>query len=321
MKKIIILGLALCSMISCKKYDDSELWDAVNKLQADTVKEENTQTVVAIEKGAIKAAFSVEEGKQVYFSMGNLQYNAGSNVWRFATNQWETIGEENENKTEDYSGWIDLFGWGTSGWNSGALCYQPWSSSGNNADYYPGNSSENNLSGKFANADWGVYNKIANGGNEKGIWRTLSQKEWEYLLKTRKDADKKKGVGTVNGINGVIILPDDFILPQELTFNPGIVGTEAVNSNDNVYYIANSYSVNSWTKMEDAGAIFLPAAGVGNAGKVIITYVNHMGRYWSSSSYDSQDASGMWFKCNFIEATLKMAKHLRCSVRLVQDVK
>ncbi|MBR3980216.1 MAG: hypothetical protein IKJ98_03540 [Bacteroidales bacterium] len=317
MKKIIILGLALCSMISCKKYDDSELWDAVNKLQADTVKEENTQTVVAIEKGAIKAAFSVEEGKQVYFSMGNLQYNAGSNVWRFATNQWETIGEENENKTEDYSGWIDLFGWGTSGWNSGALCYQPWSSSGNNADYYPGNSSENNLSGKFANADWGVYNKIANGGNEKGIWRTLSQKEWSYLIKSRTNASSKQGLANVNGINGLIILPDEFTLPNGVSFNSGGYAGE---SYEVLYQTVNTYTLTQWIKMEEAGAVFLPAAGNYASGK--LQYFGISGNYWSTTAKDDNYVYGLAFSTNKIETTGSTTNRSPSrSVRLVQDVK
>ena len=35
-----------------------------------------------------------------------------------------------------YNGWIDLFGFGTSGYNHGAVCYQPWSTSTTNRDYY-----------------------------------------------------------------------------------------------------------------------------------------------------------------------------------------
>ena len=86
--------------------------------------------------GAINGLFSVSENNQVYFSKGNLQYQASTNIWRFAENQWDYVGEDNANISETYDGWIDLFGWGTSGYNHGANCYQPWSTSQNNSDYF-----------------------------------------------------------------------------------------------------------------------------------------------------------------------------------------
>ena len=49
---------------------------------------------VTIENGAIKAAFSVSDSKQVYFSQGNLQYQASTDVWRFAENQWDYVGTQ-----------------------------------------------------------------------------------------------------------------------------------------------------------------------------------------------------------------------------------
>ncbi|MBP5724986.1 MAG: T9SS type A sorting domain-containing protein, partial [Bacteroidales bacterium] len=85
------------------------------------------------ENGAIKAAFSVGKNKKVYFSQGNLQYQASTNTWRFAENQWNFVGKskvtqyypnqpqdtgnvfvdgvrcENENISPTYNGWIDLF--------------------------------------------------------------------------------------------------------------------------------------------------------------------------------------------------------------------
>ncbi|MBQ3677498.1 MAG: hypothetical protein II926_09075, partial [Bacteroidales bacterium] len=62
--------------------------------------------------------FTVAKGKQVYFSQANLQYNASSNVWRFAEHQYDIIGEDNSNISKSYNGWIDLFGWGTSGYKN-----------------------------------------------------------------------------------------------------------------------------------------------------------------------------------------------------------
>ena len=94
---------------------------------------------VEIIDGAIIAAFSVSEKKQVYFSKGNLQFNAvqGSHqcadgtiqqgTWRFADKQMLFIGETNTEASSLYGGWIDLFCWGTSGWDSGAKEYLPYS--------------------------------------------------------------------------------------------------------------------------------------------------------------------------------------------------
>ena len=65
---------------------------------------------------AIEFAFSVSDEQQIYFSRGNLQYQASTSTWRFAEHQYDIIGEDNVNRSSTYSGWIDLFAWGTSGY-------------------------------------------------------------------------------------------------------------------------------------------------------------------------------------------------------------
>ncbi|MBR3947124.1 MAG: hypothetical protein IKJ56_08520, partial [Bacteroidales bacterium] len=171
--------------------------------------------------GAIQGEFSVSATKKVYFSQGNLQYQASTSIWRFAENQYDVIGRDNTNISSTYSGWIDLFGWGTSGWNSGANAYQPYSTSESYSDYYPGGDYTNNLTGSYANADWGVYNKISNGGNSAGKWRTLTNSEWNYVISNRTDARYLRGTATVNGVNGLILLPDNWTLPTGVTFTYG----------------------------------------------------------------------------------------------------
>ena len=96
--------------------------------------------------GAINGKFTINaNGGKVYFSQGNLQYQASTNTWRFAENQWDYVGTQNppygfqaggtvsgsDNYyiSQTYRGWIDLFCWGTSGYNHGANAYQPWSTS------------------------------------------------------------------------------------------------------------------------------------------------------------------------------------------------
>ena len=47
-------------------------------------------------QGAIDGLFTINSnGDQVYFSQGNLQYQASTNTWRFATNQWDYVGDGN----------------------------------------------------------------------------------------------------------------------------------------------------------------------------------------------------------------------------------
>ena len=46
-------------------------------------------------QGQLSGKFSVSPTKKVSFSQGNLQYNAAQNVWRFATNQYDFVGDAN----------------------------------------------------------------------------------------------------------------------------------------------------------------------------------------------------------------------------------
>ena len=274
--------------------------------------------------GSLNGLFSVASDRQVRFSRGNLQYSAAGKhrtadglaqgTWRFAENQYDIIGEENSSISSHFDGWIDLFGWGTSGWNSGAFCYQPWSVSVDNVDYSPCNNGENSLTDSCAFADWGVYNAISNGGNEPGRWRTLTKEEAEYLFLIR-NASTVNGISNaryvkamVNGARGLILFPDKYEHPNSIILPQNI-------NNDTVNY-ANHYSAQQWKEMEDAGAVFLPEASVrGN-----LHYTGEpSGHYWTSSPDNSS--------CAFNIAFSRVAAGVGCvyryyglGVRLVQDV-
>ena len=66
-----------------------------------------------IPDGALPGLFSVSATQRVYFSQGNLQYQASTDTWRFAEHQYDYVGSDNRSISSTYSGWIDLFGWGT----------------------------------------------------------------------------------------------------------------------------------------------------------------------------------------------------------------
>ena len=124
-----------------------------------------------VPEGAINGLFTINDnGDQVYFSQGNLQYQASTNTWRFAEHQWDYVGTQipdvqgyvggnvagssNHLIAETYNGWIDLFGWGTSGWNCGNYYYHPWDSVSNSSSLY-GPPGEFDLTGFYSNSDWG----------------------------------------------------------------------------------------------------------------------------------------------------------------------
>ena len=305
--------------------------------------------------------FSIAEGKTVCFAKGNLQFNAvqgahacadgktRKGTWRFAEHQWDCIGTANENIAETYDGWIDLFGWGTSGYDNtqndaSAIHFQPWESSTvsvsnivmdsvfdpdkeairgngwsyiyydasyNTYGYGPStNMADEGLVGTSANYDWGVFNAISNGGNEVGKWRTLTYREWYYLLAERMNAAYLYSQGTVSGVRGCIFLPDNWKLPTGITWTP--------TAND---YTTNTYTTEQWATMEAMGAVFLPASGC-RYGTVVVTVVTvgiSGGRYWSASCYSESSARYLIFYADEVN----MIYDNRVSglaVRLVQEL-
>lgn len=249
--------------------------DSVYSFQVNT----NRQLVanfsnINVGNGLLNGTFSVNENVQVSFSQGNLQYQASTNTWRFAENQWECIGSANSNISQTYAGWIDLFGWGTSGYNHGANCYQPWCSGGSYSDYYAYGVVDKSLFEETGQADWG-YNAISNGGNILNQWRTLTYPEWDYIFNIRYTTSGiRYAMGCVNNMNGVILLPDDWAL-----------ATYSLNNPNGGSFSSNIISSEEWNSVFEAnGAVFLPVAGWRPGTSVYD--VGDSGNYWSSSYYN-----------------------------------
>ncbi len=256
--------------------------------------------------GAINGLFSVSVTQQVYFSQGNLQYQASTNTWRFATNQYDFIGNGNNNVSPTYNGWIDLFGWGTSGYNHGAVCYQPWSTSTTNSDYYAYGLYNLNLFDITGQADWG-YNPINNGGNQNDQWRTLGENEWRYIFFTRTTPSGIRfAKSTVNNVKGVILLPDNWS-SSYYTLN---------NSNqNNASFNSNILSVTQWNTIEQHGAVFLPAAG-GRDGTVYGW--EDQGYYWTASYCDGLSDQAWSVTFNGYTSCGSLPRSSASSVRLVR---
>lgn len=249
----------------------------------------------------INGKFSVSETRQVYFSEGNLQYQASTDSWRFAEHQWDIIGDANKNISSDYSGWIDLFGWATSGFDG----KYPYMSSKWGTDY--GNS--NDISG--TNHDWGVFNSDPEDGGKN--WRTMTKDEWKYIFEKRNTASGiRYAKAIVNKMSGLILLPDDW---DSNTYS--LVDTDKPRAK----YSSNIISKSDWMdKFEANGAVFLPAAGDRFENEV--TKAGSEGYYWSSSF--SGKLTNMPYLEQFADGNLWVnVGYQRCcgfSVRLVCDV-
>ncbi len=236
--------------------------------------------------------FSVSDSKQVTFSKGNLQYHPANDEWRFAEKQTDYIGENNSNISDTYNGWIDLFGWSTNATNFGVST---------STDY-------NDYSGSFV--DWGT-NKIGN--DAPNTWRTLTKDEWRYLGFYRTNADDLVGVAQVNGVNGLVFLPDNWNCPAGVTFKSGFYSNYGVD-----YYAAyQTFTTAEWSLLESAGAVFLPAAGYRDGSGV--DGVQYRGCFWSATEDDSDYAGYLGFGSDGAGRGY-YRRDIGLSVRLVKDL-
>lgn len=260
-------------------------------------------------QGAINGLFTINSnGDQVYFSQGNLQYQASTNTWKFAEHQYDYVGAANSNISSTYDGWIDLFCWGTSGWNNGNTYYHPWDTDYSDGALY-GPVGQYDLTGSYANADWGVYNAISNGGNMPGLWRTLTQPEWEYVFNTRSTpSGVRYAKVAVNDVNGVLLLPDNW--------DASLYTLNSANT-PNVAFSTNEITASDWTLLESQGAVFLPAAG-SRKGTSVYT-VNTYGYYWSASYIGNNSAYYVCFYPSSLNTSAYYYRFYCPSVRLVRS--
>lgn len=203
-----------------------------------------------------EGGFSVSATTRVKFSPGNLNFSGcygNGGYFFFATNQWDYQANTfcNCDATHYPNTNSDLFCYGTSGYTDGSVTDNVPTLCWNNTDM--GRMYIGNLAG--THFDWGVHNDIRynNQTYSAGTWHTLTADEWNYLLNTRTNAANLRSAAKVNNIAGMIILPDNWLLPQGKTFTAGL----SINNLGN----QNTYEGEAWTEMEAAGAIFLPAAG------------------------------------------------------------
>ena len=265
-------------------------------------------TTKGIKDGAIiNGVFSVAPTKKVRFSQGTLlsKYDCPeesciqNKEWSFSEDQYNF-----KYPTDGYA--IDTF--------------HTWGYNYNNCmDNTP-------IDGR--RYDWGIALPIANGGNQAGLWRTLSADEWEYLLNTRKNANMLRGTAEIEGITGIVLLPDDWTI-SPLNCGSFFSYREAKNLNaPSCFDIHNYYSKEQWYSMQQKGAVFLPG------------HMNDKQTYWTTSTTTITNYSSgtsrfgiKFIRCNYnnvliesdelFEKTAFQTYYTTNSkklVRLVQDV-
>lgn len=139
------------------------------------------------------------------------------------------IQSDNNQNGENYSEWIDIYGYGCSNYAHRARLWHPWEVEffnyynpyiglghnnfmGNIESYFAYDDPDANLYDHSGEAEWG-YNAISNGGNtENSGWRTLTgcqntesgdyRGEWRYLLNGRQTSNQYVCAQTVLCVRG-----------------------------------------------------------------------------------------------------------------------
>ena len=218
--------------------------------------------------GALVGTFTVDgSGKKVYFSKGNL-WRANDGSFHFEDNQYDF-------NRSDYDPWhISHFMWSKDANVACALKYDDPSASQNDA--------------LFTNATKTTPNKDFTVNGQTGMWRTLSNDEWKYLI------DNNGSVfTTVNNIYGLI-----------------------------VFYDGYSGSRTGLTDIPK-GCLFLPAAGVrdGYNGYTYVNYAGSYGYYWSSTPLGLSTAYFLDFHSGVVDPANFCNRYKAYAVRLVTEAK
>ena len=280
-----------------------------------------TQGAWAQAEALINGLFTINaEGNQVVFAQGNLQAVCTSAdgdastqetfTWRFAEHQWDYIGGNysggaitptgnnfiDGSGSVSAAGTVDLFSWvGESSALTGVAAYGIclWGLGGNNP--------EDGLK-----SDWGNLF-----GDD---WHALSKDEWDYIFNTRSTTSGVRyAKATVNGVAGVILLPDDWSTSYY---------TLASTNTSTAAFGANSINSTNWTNsLEAHGAVFLPAGGSRSFGNIYNQ--NTYGFYWSNSpdSEDGNKASLLIFHAGDLQTQYTENRGYGFSVRLVKNVR
>ena len=156
----------------------------------------------------------------------------------------------------------------------------------------------------------------------RGTYHVLTSEEWYYILNNSsrtasRFAKARLDIGNGTYVNGLIIFPDSYTHPSGIPLNYiNAVNISTGTGIDAPYADFNSYNLTQWTYMEQAGAVFLPAAhasgGEGSGGE---------GHYWTpSGENDSGTGKGLYFSNYQLTPVQNELVTNSCSIRLVKII-
>ena len=260
--------------------------------------------------------FATSNNTAITFAPSNLWYRPSDTTWKMPDHQWDTAGQvSNSHLGVGYNGWIDLLAWATSGYNN------VYPSDSTITSSYYGNGTSN-LNG--TPYDWPNFNRInfRRQTYQPDTWRTPTVTEFTYIFNSRPNASNLRALATVNGINGLVLLPDDWPgMPFGCTFLPQ-ADNWGINTYDGIF----------WTAMENQGAVFLPASGYLHRSPPYHCHDQGMqGFYWTETSATNSVANcyymyfGILYNISGFRNTIFVpddicGREFNHSVRLVKDV-
>lgn len=377
MKKIFLFAAAVAVSLSVSAQKQMHVWvngNAINlpisQVDSVTFTDSNASTPDIPEPdpnpdpstaGGI-GVFSVAAGKTVSFAPGNLQFNAvqGSHLradgtaakgtWRFAEHQWDYVGYDNEKIAENYDGWIDLFGWGTSGYDNTAndpmaIFYQPWSRSYVGLTSLPKDSTLNCETYEITGECEWEYTYFTSSEEEKnhfgygpsqgmadeslvgtsayydwGVYNAISNGgnevgSWRSLTRAEWEylMNTRKNAQFLRSqatVNGVY---GYVLLPDDFKKPSDITWSHQTND-----WTTNTYSAEQWGALEALGAVFLPAAGNREFGSKVKD-VQNGGCYWSATEDNQYHARFPYFYSDRVSMGPDH-RYIGHSVRLVKDL-
>ncbi len=110
-------------------------------------------------------------------------------------------------------------------------------------------------------------------------------------------------------VNGIILLPDNW---SENTYNLTNANSSSANFN------SNTLTASQWSILEQAGVVFLPAAGYRY--ETWVSNDGSLGCYWSASYADSDYAHSLHFSDSDLDPVYDDYRFQGLSVRLVSPV-
>lgn len=246
-------------------------------------------TIVEMHPSISVDEFSVSDTKKVIFAKGDLYWNGSA--FRFEGNQYDYPTAWNENH-------VSHFYWSKDVAVARAKTYSDESLTKSDV--------------LFTNATATTPNPEFEVNGEKGVWRSLSQYEVDYMTSQRSGHDDKWGAATIttarSSFKGFILLPDEWILPDGCTFKAGS---------------SNQYSLDEWVVMEQAGAVFFCSSGYRNNDYSFVdsqTITRHwLSDYNSSESPEDDGVCGITTGTNGPAVIIGLPE-TAFPIRLVKDV-